>query len=149
MSMSNIVNQFSLEWISTANAFNEQAIKYAEQFGKYLCDLNNQGKPGNAALTTSQIRNYFGEVRGIQAKILKDGFDKHRISFLLLKPKLAYAEARTLSKQHSTRLTEFRKVMDLAHDAVIQCNDKEMAFQRFVDFLEAVLAYHKVYGGKD
>ena len=146
------INNFRSEWISSEGEFNDDTIRFAEEFGKRLCALGPNNRPGNDALTTSQIRNYFGEVKGIQAKIRKEDFNKHKVSFLLLKPKLAYAEARAKSKGRggSTMLSHFRAIMDKAHDAVLssKSNQKE-SFQRFVDFLEAVLAYHKVYGGKD
>jgi CRISPR type III-A-associated protein Csm2 len=62
---------------------------------------------------------------------------------LLLRPKIAYAEARVLSKTQNSRIQDFRKIMEKAHLAV----SDEKHFQNFVDFLEATLAYHKFYGG--
>jgi CRISPR-associated protein Csm2 len=97
-------------------------------------------------MTTSQIRNFFGEVRRIQAKVQQSNFEgTNKTAFLLLRPKLAYAQARVISKVGKSRIEDFRTVMDKAHIAVI---NKEQ-FQNFVDFLEAVLAYHKFYSGRD
>jgi CRISPR-associated protein Csm2 len=131
-------NNFKTNWVS--ERLDDAAITFAEDFGQHLCDLQ-QGRPGRMALTTSQIRNFFGEVKRIQAR----GFEKQRTSFLLIRPKLAYAEARVLAKNRDSRISDFRKVMELAHGAV----RTEPQFQNFVDFLEATLAYHKFYGGRD
>ena len=149
MNLNSFKNRFKNEWITQENCFDEEALKFAEDFGKHLCALNDNGRAGFEALTTSQIRNFFGEVQRIQAKVAKGGFEGNKISFLLLKPKLAYAEARALAKQRHSRLKDFRTIMDLAHSAVVNSSEPQVAFQRFVDLLEAILAYHKGYGGRD
>lgn len=147
--MSNFsVSNFKPEWISVPGKFDQETIDFAEAFGTNLCDLIN-GRPGKNALTTSQIRNYFGEIRRIQAKIQQGNFAQQKTSFLLVRPKLAYAEARVTAKLRKSRIEEFRKVMDMAHSAVLDSDDKDKAFQYFVDFLEATLAFHKAAGGKD
>jgi hypothetical protein len=63
-------------WISTG--LNELSIQYAERFGKELTEptiewTNNRGekqtkKDKNEALTTSQIRNVYGEVQKMKMK---------------------------------------------------------------------------------
>ncbi len=92
-------------------------------------------------LTTSQIRNVFGEVKRLQMR-----FDPGRLR--MLKPKLAYMGAR--AGQGGQRL---REVMTAAVDAVFSGNPSEsevlQRFQRMVDFFEAILAYHRAYGGRD
>ena len=133
------ISDFKTEWIS--NGISESAVQFAEKFGQYLCDLQDGKRLGRMAMTTSQIRNVFGEVKRIQAK----GYQKEKSSFLLLRPKIAYAEARVLAKTGKSRITDFRSVLDKAHMAV----SDEKQFQNFVDFMEAILAYHKAYGGRD
>lgn len=135
-------NDFKKHWISAG--IDENAVKFADQFGEHLCDLQ-QGRPGREAMTSSQIRNFFGEVRRIQAKVQVDGYDNNRTALLLLRPKLAYSQARVVSKVGRSRITVFREVMD---EALIEVQNKDH-FQNFVDFLEATLAYHKFYGGRD
>jgi CRISPR-associated protein Csm2 len=132
-------SSFKTTWIA-GESLHEDAIPFAEEFGRHLCDLQ-QERPGREALTTSQIRNFFGEVRRIQAKT----YEKDKTAFLLLKPKLAYAQARVVSKIGRSRIIDFREIIDHAHQAV----KNETHFQNFVDFLEATLAYHKFYGGRD
>lgn len=141
--MSFKIDDFKPAWIS--DKLEIDAILFAEQFGEHLCDLQ-QNRPGRMAMTTNQIRNFFGEVKRIQAKATAaGGFNEVRSLFLLIRPKLAYAEARAKAKGGTTRLSDFRKVMEQAHGAV---NNDAARFQNFVDFMEAILAYHKFYGGQ-
>jgi CRISPR-associated protein Csm2 len=92
-------------------------------------------------LTTSRIRNVFGEVKRLQMR-----FDANRLR--MLKPKLAYMGAR--AGEGGERL---QNVLSAAVDAVFSGNpagsEVEQRFRRMVDFFEAILAYHKAYGGRD
>jgi len=73
-------------WIS--GGMDPISVEYAKSFGIALA---------TNGLSTSQIRNVFGEVRRIQMKGMES------ISFqndvLLLKPKLAYSSARKVAKE--------------------------------------------------
>jgi CRISPR-associated protein Csm2 len=133
------INEFKKEWIS--NGIDDTTVDFAEKFGKYLCDILPDTRLGRMAMTTSQIRNVFGEIKRIQAK----GYGLEKSAFFLLRPKIAYAEARVKAKSGKSRIEDFRKVMDMAHIAV----KEESHFQNFVDFFEAILAYHKAAGGRD
>ncbi len=141
----NLKTDFKTDWIS--GALSNEAITFAEKFGTYLCDLREDKfkkdalRLGGDAMTTSQIRNFFGEVKRIQLA----GFEQEHTAFLLIRPKLAYAEARALQKNSGSRLKDFRFVMDRAHQAV----NNETQFQNFVYLLESILAYHKASGGRD
>jgi CRISPR-associated protein Csm2 len=104
----------------------EILVKEAEQRGKQLA----------RDLTTSQIRNIYGAVKKMQ---MKGELDSHKL--LMLKPKLAYA-----AKRHGGGVNTLKDVLTQAIDLV--GNDSKN-FNRFVDFFEAILAYHKAYGGKD
>ncbi len=120
---------FKKEWIT--DRITETAISEAESFGRALHD---------GRFTTSQIRNFFGEVKRIQMK----GISGNESAFLLLKPKLAYS-----AKRASARGAEdFKKIIDQAIDSV-QCGQAgaDKRFQNFCDLLEAILAYHKAAGG--
>jgi CRISPR-associated protein Csm2 len=122
--------EVNLDWIRTK--INRDGIEFAQKFGSALA-ANGRG------MTTSQIRNFFGEVKRIQM----NGFGKEssQTAFLLLQPKLAYAAKRA----GNDYVDEFRKVMDKVHVAV----NSENEFQNFVNFLEAILAYHKAAGGRE
>lgn len=109
----------------------EWLVKYAERIGTHVArELKKDER-----LTTSQIRNIFGEVKRMEMK----GFDPHK--FAMLKAKVAYAAARAETEGAEI----FRDVIVAAVDAVGSDADK---FPRFVDLLEAILAYHKAAGGK-
>lgn len=126
-----IDSEFSSAWIS--NQITESCINYTSKFGEYLA------KNG---LTTSQIRNIFGEIKRIQM----NQFSENKTAFLLLRPKMAYAAKRA----NTNGATEFEKVMKLAHDAVASGTDGDSKrFENFCDFVEAILAYHKAAGGRD
>ncbi|GIV35224.1 MAG: type III-A CRISPR-associated protein Csm2 [Chitinophagales bacterium] len=123
----------------TQNGINDEAIKFADQFGDSL-------KKGG--LTTSQIRNFFGELRRIQMNgyITPDGRSE-KTAFLMVKPKLAYAV-----KRHDNKgLKDFYDFFSIAYDAVNKNDDKEGAkhFEHLMTLMEAILAYHKYHGGKD
>lgn len=125
------------DWIK--NGLNQESIKYAESFGQHL----------SRDLTTNQIRNVFGEVKRIQMKG-KDKFEK--ADLLLLKPKLSYAKARKVGVgQYAAEAADsLRIVLSKGIDAVFD-DAKGNEYERFVNFskfFEAILAYHKSYGGK-
>ncbi len=99
-------------------------VNAAEQHGKQLA----------RNLTTSQIRNIYGAVKKMQ---MRGELDTHKL--VMLKPKLAYA-----AKRHGGGVETLRDVLTQAIDLV--GNDSKK-FNRFVDFFEAILAYHRAYGG--
>jgi len=117
----------------------ETLVKRADELGKDLT---------NARLTTSQIRALFGEVRQIEAQwgMSADQRQRAQRRLVLLKPKMAY-RAR---KERGKGVQELIDVLDPAVDLVIKEPDikkQDGHFQRFVEFFEAILAYHKAYGG--
>jgi CRISPR-associated protein Csm2 len=128
-------------WIT--KCIDENTINFTSELGQYLANnIYINGKEiRDTALTTSQIRNFFGEIKRIQAK----GFEKEKSAFLLLRPKLAYAEARVTSKKRESKIKDFRQNIEKAHLQVVN----ETHFQNFVNFFEAILAYHKAAGGRD
>ena len=94
-----------------------------------------------SSLTTSQIRIAFGEMRKIQS----NGYELS--SFLMLKPKLAYAV-----KRHDKKgLDEFYKIFVWAYDAVETNKPAEAPkqFNNFMQIMESLLAYHKFHGGRE
>ena len=66
----------------------------------------------------------------------------------MLKAKLAYAEGRVRQKNGNKelRIADFREVMDEAINVVDSSTDKKKSFANFINFFEAIVAYHKVYG---
>lgn len=119
------------KWIVTG--IDKSAIDFSNYFGEFFA---------RNGLTTSQIRIVFGELRRIQM----NGYSKEKTSFLLLKPKLAYA----VKRNKSNGLTKFYDFFSIAYDAVETLDDHlgEVHFLNFINLFESVLAYHKFHGGQ-
>lgn len=120
------------KWI-TEGIKDTEVVQFADEFGRFI-SMNR--------LTTSQIRNVFGEMRRIQMK----GFDSERTSFILLKPKLAYAV-----KRHGGKgLSKFYDLFKMAYESVNPSKDgASTRYDNFISLVEAILAFHKFHGGKD
>jgi CRISPR-associated protein Csm2 len=121
----NWANEFEESWIK--EGITKECIEYTKDFGKFLA-FNR--------LSTSQIRNVYGELKRIQLK----GYDNEKTSFLLLRPKMAYADKRN----EKDGLSELKKVFDKSYLIV----ENKIEFKNLMDFMESTLAYHKAYGGK-
>lgn len=108
-----------------------------------------------AQVSTSQIRNVFGPVRRIALEwpeTLQSEEDRKRAErayrqVVLLRPKLRYLATRdrtltNLADLLDVCIVEIQKGKDL--------KDRRVRFGRFVDFFEAILAYHteKAKGSK-
>lgn len=118
---------FKSQWIQSEA--DKDLIEYAEKSGRFMAQNG---------LTNSKIRSIYGEIKRIQM----GDFEKEKVSFYLLKPKVAYALGRD---SRNEGLILFKKIFDQCYGSVT--NSKE--FINFCNLLEAVLAYHKAYGGKD
>ena len=96
-------------------------------------------------LKTNQIRNIFTEVRQIESIYSMDKKTEALRRLTMLKPKLAYQ-----SKRHR-EVSDLEKELVGAIDEVVKAPEgkRDEIFQRFVDFFEAILAYHKALGGRD
>ncbi len=133
------VKQDVLSTIITDPNGAEVLVKEAERLGKQLKDRG---------LTTSQIRAIFGEVRQIEAQWQMGAEQRKKAErrLILLKPKMAY-RAR---KERGPAVRELVDVLSPAIDLVIREKDEQRRsenFTRFVEFFEAILAYHKAFGG--
>jgi CRISPR-associated protein Csm2 len=97
-------------------------------------------------LKTTQLRKFFGAIKDMEGKLKpKEGkWSNIEADFYLLKPKLANAKGRGLIPEE---FYEFMKIcmskVDLGSE-----EDKKENFKRMVEFLEAVVAYHKYYNPK-
>jgi CRISPR-associated protein Csm2 len=141
----NYRKDFKKEWIS--EKIENDCIIWLENFGFFLCDkrYEKEPRPGGNAMTATQMRNIFGEVKRIEAQLTLDNWDKVLPDVLLLRPKIAYNTARGTSKRRDSRIKAFREIMELALKEVEDAD----TFRRFAQFFEGIIAYHKVYGGKD
>jgi CRISPR-associated protein Csm2 len=109
----------------------ETLVKWAEKIGEALA----------RQLATSQIRAIFGEVRRIEGEWKnKDRAEQANRQLILLKPKMAY-------RARKERGRGVQELVDVLTPAIDQVDGKADNFTRFVDFFEAILAYHKAHGG--
>lgn len=122
-------NQLEYKPVWITSEASKELVEYAKKAGEFMA------KNG---LTNSKIRSIYGEIKRIQMGV----FEKEKSSFYLLKPKVAYALGRD-DKNEGLRL--FKKIFDRSS---IDVSDQK-SFQNFCGFIEAILAYHKYYGGKD
>ena len=113
-------------WI-TAEADSEM-IRFAENAAKYM---------GVKEVTTSQIRNIYGEIKRIQMN-----YSEERVAWLLLKPKVAYLAARNKKNEG---LKFFKDIFNKAAEFVTN----ENTYNNFCNLMEALVAYHKVYEKKN
>ena len=119
--------KYDSKWIS--ESIDSRFPEFAEIIGKYMA---------NNGLTNSKIRSIYGEMKRIQM----GDFDKEKASFYLLRPKVAYALGRD-DKNKGLKL--FKLMFDECSKSVV---DKR-TFLNFCNVFEAVLAYHRAFGGKD
>ena len=114
---------------------NELLVAHAERIGTELA----------RSLTSSQIRGIFGSVRRIeldwQEQANGDRLKRAQREFALLQPRLAYQARR----ERGRGVEELKNVLTPAMRMV----EKDLGrFRNFVDFFEAILAYHKANGGQ-
>jgi len=118
-------------------------VKWSDIIGAFLSEN----------LSTSQIRAIFGEVRQIQGQLRvsqvsndqTSGSEKPWTRLRLLIPKMQYRK----EKERGQGVKNLVKVLDPAVKLVVDGDSTKRAerFERFVNFFEAILAYHKSYGG--
>ena len=136
------MNDLKTVWIT--NGIEPETIKWAEEFANDLAKERKEFINGKekkiSAMSTSQLRKFFGEIKRIQAL----DFDKSEVKddILMLKPKLAYAAGRDEGK---SKIGDFYKKMSIGLDAIEPKNKEH--FRNFVKIFEAIVAYHKAAGG--
>lgn len=118
-----------LRKIITDDGAAKEMVQEAKRLGQALAKT----------LTTSQIRSLFTEVRRIQADWQQSPARAQR-RLILLKPKMQYRA----KKESGEAVKNLVSVLEPAVDMV---EGKPENFRRFVEFFEAILAYHKAYGG--
>jgi CRISPR-associated protein Csm2 len=108
----------------------KKLVENAKKLGEHL----------GGRLSTSQIRSIFSEVKQM------GGYEEHRLN--LLRPKMAYTAGR---HGRMSRGKLVGPIVDLQEvlDECIKITSSEEEFENFRDFFEAILAYHRYYGGKE
>lgn len=132
------------EWMTKGIDFDTDS--FAHDFGNELAE---------EGLSKTQIRNVFGEVKRLEMKVQdKQPNESIRPDFVLLRSKFAYAIKRAESRYNKDMFARYKKVIWAAQEAVLKGSEEDYnVFRkrliRFAQFFEAILAYHKVHGGRD
>lgn len=133
---------FKKDWI--IKGADKDMIRFAESAGDYMApcgETSEDKKRDKQCLSKSQIRNVYGEIKRIQYKNIES--DEAKTSFMLLKPKVAYAEGRN----RTMGLSLFKYIFDDAW-AVTGNELNKKTYDNFCALLESILAYHKAKGGE-
>ncbi len=133
------IEKIQQRWIQ--DKVDDAAVNWAKSFGEFL-QLKDQSDP----LTTSQIRKFFGELKRIQADP-----EKYQDDVPLLKAKLAYAVGRGTTFNFGravckTKIKEFYEELEKGINFIRPGVKKDLV--NFVKLIEAIVAYHKYFGGK-
>jgi CRISPR-associated protein Csm2 len=134
--------------------FSEYGIRDLVQDAEKLGEDLKQNR-----LETNQVRKFLDAVKRIKANLVDEVSEEQNlpkpkpveqvkknqklseanlIDIVLLKPKLAYAAARQRSAE------PLQSVLNVSIDRV----HTETDFERLVQFVESIIAYHKAAGGK-
>ncbi len=116
-----------LEIIEKTN--NEKLNNIAKKLGEYYASGSEKNK-----LSSAQIRNILDRIQRMK------GYDKNQLQ--LLRPLLAYAAGRDQTPEK--KLKHLQEIIDRA----IMKVDNEEKFKNLRNFFEAIVAYHRYYGGK-
>ena len=108
----------------------EKLVCWAEEMGKQL------GRRKGVDLKTTQIRKFLDAVNTIKSRGTQEK-DYYKNQCILLKPKLAYAAGRQ---------DEVKPLMTVLEPCIDKV-DSEEDFAHFHRFVEAIVAYHRFYGG--
>lgn len=113
-------------------------VEDTEKLGKALADNG---------LKTNQIRKFLDAINQlkVQSRSQDNLSDAAKSELDLLRPKLAYAEARLRKKDDPGPVEPLRRVLEAAIKQVHQKSD----FERLAQLIEAIVAYHKAAGGTD
>lgn len=113
----------------------QKLVKIAED----IAEKKLTAGPKHKRLSTSQIRNVYGTVKKLE---LEGETEDTFFRLVLLKPKLAYAAGR---HKEIPGMEVLKKILC---DSIDLVSEKKERFANFCKFFEAILAYHKAYGGK-
>ena len=114
-------------------------IEVAESIGQHLAK----------SVTTSQIRNIFGTARMIEQEVKTLEDDKPlpirvQRDLQMLRPKLAYQYGRIQKRDEKEGMGALTGILS---EAIALVGSDVRRFRNFMDFFEAILAYHRRYGG--
>ncbi|HPP93644.1 MAG TPA: type III-A CRISPR-associated protein Csm2 [Bacteroidales bacterium] len=141
-------------------------VKILKDFGEFLTKpkkIEDYDKKGNKKereikpMSTSQLRKFFGALKRIQAD-----FERFKDEIPLLQPKLAYVAGKDKDKDKDKYKYKDKdkgthdkvpktKIWDFYNEIsplISEINGDEKKFKNFVSIVEAIIAYHKFFGGE-
>ncbi|MEB3150086.1 MAG: type III-A CRISPR-associated protein Csm2 [Sphaerospermopsis sp.] len=144
----NNVEDITIKMVNKINNFKSGLQEYeirdlvndTEEFGKELVKKQ---------LKTNQIRKFLDAVKRLKSTLDKDksrDFNVIKDDLVFLRPQLAYAAARQQKNPREPGpVTPFKQVLEAAIQNVKTTTD----FDKFVQLVESIIAYHKAAGGQD
>ncbi|GEM_PF-244138 len=124
----------------------ELLVTWADKIGAALAEQR---------LSTNQIRNVYGTARQIQFRWDKPGSPNEAQAFrdaVLLRPKLAYyaeREKQTKGGGSTIGMETLQRALEPALELIGEAGQpRHERYQRFVEYFEAIVAYHKKHGGR-
>jgi len=125
-----IVEEIKKELPSILAGDSKKLVENARRLGEHL----------GGRLSTSQIRSIFSEVKQMRR------YDEDRLN--LLRPKMAYTAGKHGSRVQGKLVGPIVDLQEIL-DKCIERISSEEEFENFKNFFEAILAYHRYYGGKE
>lgn len=122
-----------LKWTS------QERLQNAMELGRYLFSQN---------LKTNQIRRVLETARRVHLSLKREGRGEFIDDVVKMRYLLAYAVGKETNRYKKDALKTLYDVLDPMLE-VIMNNPTPENFEVFYDFLQAVVAYHKFYGGGD
>ena len=117
-----------------------ELVNHTEQLGKELVKRQ---------LKTNQIRKFLDAVKRLKSNLDKTetrDFNVIKDDLVFLQPQLAYAAARQQKNNKDLGpVAPFKQVLEAAIKQVNTTKD----FDKFVQLIESIIAYHKAAGGQD
>ncbi len=100
-----------------------------------------------AGLRTNQVRKILEMARTMELKIKRSDKDI-KSDVIRMRYLLAYTVGKASNRQAQQSLEAFHSVLNPMLE-VLMSDTSEENFEKFYDFLQAVVAYHKFFGGKE
>ncbi len=123
----------------------EELNKQALEYGKKFAQKDN--------IRTNQIRNFFSSLTKIRSEFYQEQRKNAqkgnklppsvRKDLVMLRPKLAYAAGR------HKEVLPFQKFFDEIITSVLKSENPVEAIKNLFFISDAIIAYHKYFGGKD
>ncbi len=125
-----IVEEIKKELPSILAGDSKKLVENARKLGEHL----------GGRLSTSQIRSIFSEVKQMRR------YNEDRLN--LLRPKMAYTAGKHGSRVQGKLVGPIVDLQEIL-DKCIERISSEEEFENFKSFFEAILAYHRYYGGRE